>query len=269
MRFYDGKRGWRRRGWVVQERRLLDVRERRLFTSSADLCALLPETLDDGFDTADLAEHLHVRRRLAQQMAYCLRECGALTMVGKQGNCHPLCAPLRLALRNRRGRGQARSECASCPTTDSWRHKLSSASNSSLIAMQADTLFVSDHAGRLLFVNEPYDPKGNPAPLVFVGQSDDGFLCRFRHDIPQHLCDQVEQIVETYRTNSSSESTSLGGSLRQCMQVAGCETWQGVRRTCLSFSGRFNARPRMRRHQRSPSESVAHASWRYHSRARS
>jgi hypothetical protein len=86
VRFYDGKRGWRRRGWVVQERRLLDVLERRLFTTPADLCALLPDTLDDGFDTADLAEHLRIRRRLAQQMAYCLRKCGSIEMVGKHGN---------------------------------------------------------------------------------------------------------------------------------------------------------------------------------------
>lgn len=86
VRFYDGKRSWRRRGWVVHERRLLDVIERRVFASPGDLCALLPESLDDGFDTSDLAEHLGIRRRLAQQMAYCLRECGALTMTGKSGN---------------------------------------------------------------------------------------------------------------------------------------------------------------------------------------
>ncbi len=86
MRFYDGKRGWRRKGWVIQERRLLDVVERRVFASPDDLCALLPETLDDGFDTGDLAAHLNIRRRLAQQMAYCLRECGAITQVGKHGN---------------------------------------------------------------------------------------------------------------------------------------------------------------------------------------
>ena len=86
VRFYDGKRGWRRKGWVIQERRLLDVVERRVFASPDDLCALLPETLGDGFDTGDLAAHLNIRRRLAQQMAYCLRECGAITQVGKYGN---------------------------------------------------------------------------------------------------------------------------------------------------------------------------------------
>ena len=86
VRYYDGKRGWRRRGWVVHERRLLDVAERRVFETSADLCVLLPESLDDGFATSDLAAVLNIRLRLAQQMAYCLRECGALTPVGKHGN---------------------------------------------------------------------------------------------------------------------------------------------------------------------------------------
>lgn len=86
VRFYDGKRGWRRRGWIVHERRLLDVMDRRIFASAGDLCGLLPDSLDDGFDTADLAATLNIHRRLAQQMAYCLRECGALTPVGKHGN---------------------------------------------------------------------------------------------------------------------------------------------------------------------------------------
>jgi hypothetical protein len=86
VRYYDGKRGWRRRGWIVHERRLLDVLERRVFETPADLCDLLPESLDDGFDTSDLAIALKVHRRLAQQMAYCLRECGELTPVGKHGN---------------------------------------------------------------------------------------------------------------------------------------------------------------------------------------
>ncbi len=86
VRFYDGNRAWRRRGWVVQERRLLDVVERRVYRSPADLAALIPETIDNGFDTSELADALNVRRRLAQQMAYCLRECGAIEQVGKAGN---------------------------------------------------------------------------------------------------------------------------------------------------------------------------------------
>jgi hypothetical protein len=69
---------WRRRGWTVVERRLLEVIERRAYAGVADLAALLPVDLDEPFTTADLAARLGRARRLAQQMTYCLRTAGAL-----------------------------------------------------------------------------------------------------------------------------------------------------------------------------------------------
>jgi hypothetical protein len=86
IRRYVGKRAWRRRGWATQERRLLDVVGRRLFETPADIGGLLPSDLPEPFTTSDLAAAIGKRRRLAQQMAYCLREMGALAPVGKQGN---------------------------------------------------------------------------------------------------------------------------------------------------------------------------------------
>jgi len=85
LRKHDRKRAWRRRGWVTEERRLLEVVDDRTFESPADLAALLPEALDDPFTTADLARVLGKPRRLAQRMAYCLREMGAINPVGKKG----------------------------------------------------------------------------------------------------------------------------------------------------------------------------------------
>ena len=85
-RRYDGKRRWRRGGWVTQERSLLAVVDRRLFESPADLAALLPPGLAEPFTTADLARALAKPRRLAQRMAYCLRGLGVLEAVGKRGN---------------------------------------------------------------------------------------------------------------------------------------------------------------------------------------
>jgi hypothetical protein len=84
-RRHDTKRGWRRRGWVTHERRLLKVVEQKLFETPADLAGLLPRTLPDPFTTADLASAISQRRRLAQRMAYCLRELGAITQVGRSG----------------------------------------------------------------------------------------------------------------------------------------------------------------------------------------
>ena len=85
-RRYDGKRGWRRKGWVTHERRLLQVVDNRLFETPADMAALLPPDLVEPFTTSDLAAAIAKPRRLAQKMAYCLREMGAIAPVGKQGN---------------------------------------------------------------------------------------------------------------------------------------------------------------------------------------
>jgi hypothetical protein len=85
-RRYEGTRAWRRRGWVVQERRLLQVLDRRLFETPEDLAELLPAGLPDPFTTSDLAAAMSLPRRLGQQMAYCLREMGTMTQVGKRGN---------------------------------------------------------------------------------------------------------------------------------------------------------------------------------------
>lgn len=82
----EGRRGWRRGGWVITERRLIDVVGRQTFSAPGDLLALLPDTLPDPFTTADLAAALGRPRRLAQQAAYCLRESGAITVAGKRGN---------------------------------------------------------------------------------------------------------------------------------------------------------------------------------------
>ena len=55
------------------------------FASADDFLALLPESLDDSFDTSDLAAAAGIDRRLAQQMAYCLREMDVCRPVGRRG----------------------------------------------------------------------------------------------------------------------------------------------------------------------------------------
>jgi hypothetical protein len=79
-------RSWRRKGWTVVERRLIEVVDTLLLTHGEDLTGLLPADLPETFTTADLAEKLGRPRRVAQQMAYCLREVGAIVAVGKHGN---------------------------------------------------------------------------------------------------------------------------------------------------------------------------------------
>ena len=79
-------RSWRRKGWTVVERRLIEVVDSLVLRHNGDLTALLPDDLPETFTTADLAERLGRPRRAAQQMAYCLRKAGAIVAVGKDGN---------------------------------------------------------------------------------------------------------------------------------------------------------------------------------------
>lgn len=81
----DGNGSWRRKGWSIYDRRLLDVKERVVITTPADFIALLPTQLAQPFDCKELAAALKIQRPLAQKMAYCLREMGALEVRGKRG----------------------------------------------------------------------------------------------------------------------------------------------------------------------------------------
>jgi len=82
-RRYDNRR-WRRRGWVTEERRLLEVVERRVFEAPGNWLALLPDRAEP-FTSRDLAEAIGVRVDLAQKMTYSLREAGLVQPVGKKG----------------------------------------------------------------------------------------------------------------------------------------------------------------------------------------
>jgi hypothetical protein len=82
LRHYDARKGWRRRGWVADDRILLDVVDRQRFTCPADFAALLPASLPADFTTTDLARAMHRPRWLAQKMAYCLREMDLIEPVG-------------------------------------------------------------------------------------------------------------------------------------------------------------------------------------------
>ena len=79
----DAKKGWRRGGYVIEERRLVNVRDTAVFDSPESLLDLLPEGLPDPFTTADLAAGLGRSRHLAQEVAYCLRVSGAVRTVGR------------------------------------------------------------------------------------------------------------------------------------------------------------------------------------------
>jgi hypothetical protein len=86
IRIHDPQRAWRRRGWVTQERRLIDVLEQHCFGDPKALMTLFPQSIESEFTTSDLAAALQSSIRLAGKMAYCLREMGAILPVGKRRN---------------------------------------------------------------------------------------------------------------------------------------------------------------------------------------
>jgi hypothetical protein len=84
MRRYQGKRRWRRRGWAIEERRLLRVVERKLFRKATDFLDLLPEKIGESFTTKDLVVDIGISRPLAQKMAYCLKKVKVIELIGKR-----------------------------------------------------------------------------------------------------------------------------------------------------------------------------------------
>jgi hypothetical protein len=86
LRRKDGRGSWRRKGWSIYDRRLLEVIDRQVFSSPAEYGAFLPAELPQAFTSADLARALGKPRYLAQKMAYCMRKMEVITMSGKEGN---------------------------------------------------------------------------------------------------------------------------------------------------------------------------------------
>ena len=76
-------KAWRRNGWGVAERTLLEVGESTVLDSPVSLLGLLPTDLPEVFTTADLATGLKRTRHDAQTVAYCLRISGAAEEVGR------------------------------------------------------------------------------------------------------------------------------------------------------------------------------------------
>lgn len=86
-RRFEGKRRWRKRGWVTEARRLLEVLDRRLFKEPADWRGFLPPGLEP-FTARDLAARMGTSTELAQKVAYCLQKGRVIELTGKRGRAH-------------------------------------------------------------------------------------------------------------------------------------------------------------------------------------
>ena len=68
----------------MYERRLIEVLDHVSFHHPGDFLAAIPSTLEEPFTTADLSKAIGRPRRVAQKIAYCLREMGALAVVDRK-----------------------------------------------------------------------------------------------------------------------------------------------------------------------------------------
>jgi hypothetical protein len=86
IRCEDGTGSWRRKGLSICDRRLIEVLSRHVFKQSSDFSELVPSDLPEPFSTEELGLGIGQPQWLAQKMVYCLRNMGALEIVGKNGN---------------------------------------------------------------------------------------------------------------------------------------------------------------------------------------
>lgn len=99
VREFDGKRGWRKKGWVTTERRLLEITDCHRIQSPSDLLELFSIQLPENFLTSDLARLMGCPHWMAQKVAYCLRHLQLIHPIGKRKNAilyaphatHPRC----------------------------------------------------------------------------------------------------------------------------------------------------------------------------------
>jgi hypothetical protein len=80
----DKRASWRRKGWRVVDRGLIEVMERIVLAAPKDYAVFLPVVLPQAFTCRDLSEANNQPLVLAQKMAYCLRRMGVLEVTGKQ-----------------------------------------------------------------------------------------------------------------------------------------------------------------------------------------
>jgi hypothetical protein len=79
------QRRWRRKDYLVLDRKLVNVVGVHHFHTAEDLRTLIPHELPTPFHTGHVADALDADRRVAQRLVYCLRKMGTAKQVGKLG----------------------------------------------------------------------------------------------------------------------------------------------------------------------------------------
>ena len=88
IRRNDGLGSWRRQGWSIIDRRLLEVVDRVRLETPSDFSAFLPDSLPERFTNRELAAALGIPTYLASKAAYSLRAMGLVEVIGKRGRAY-------------------------------------------------------------------------------------------------------------------------------------------------------------------------------------
>jgi hypothetical protein len=88
IRRNDGLGSWRRQGWSIADRRLLEVVNCIRLETPSDFTAFLPDSLPERFTNRDLATLLGIPQPLASKTAYSLRSMGLVEITGKRGRAY-------------------------------------------------------------------------------------------------------------------------------------------------------------------------------------
>ena len=76
-------------------------------------------------------------------------------------------------------------------------------SDKELMKIQVKVLFTQDENGCLQGINEPGGTK--PAPRFFFGCTNEGSICRFRHDLPDNIVAQLKEVAAAELLSMNSQ----------------------------------------------------------------
>ncbi|MDE0684344.1 MAG: GNAT family N-acetyltransferase [Candidatus Poribacteria bacterium] len=91
-------------------------------------------------------------------------------------------------------------------------------SDTELMEIHVEVLFTQDENRCLQRINEP-DGDGKPAPRFFFGYTNEGSICRFRHDLPDNVVAQLKEVVAAEPMPVNSEKIpSVHGQFKKILQ---------------------------------------------------
>ena len=84
----DNKGSWRRNGWSIKDRALVQVLDQKLFSTPKNFLSLLPDNIETPFTNNDLSSSLNISLKLARMMTYCLRKMNLMKIANKRNRSY-------------------------------------------------------------------------------------------------------------------------------------------------------------------------------------